>query len=161
MSHARALRVIGQTLEASQVSVFKLEKSEDCYRLWIAKDLFCFDEAEILRVDAQAQKRRAKQLTFPRPPSSLSQQIRALGDHFDRIQVRYFRLVWTSDCVIVEYQRFDEDRNAKVFTAEELRQLGLNRSLLRSPGSNSRSLNPLPVGLEEGDYQRRTSKIGE
>jgi hypothetical protein len=56
MSHAKSLRVIGATLEAAQVTSFKLEKHAAPYRLWIAKRLFCFGPADISRLDARAQK---------------------------------------------------------------------------------------------------------
>lgn len=57
MSHAKSLRVIGATLEAAQVTSFKLEKHAAPYRLWIAKRLFCFGPADISRLDARAQKK--------------------------------------------------------------------------------------------------------
>ena len=133
MSHAKSLRVIGQTLEAAQVTTFKLAKGADSYRLWIGKRLFCFAQADISRLDAQAQKKRTNHSTTgTRPSTSLSQQLRALGGHLDRIEVRAFRIVWTGDFAILDYKRANGERNRRAFTAEELRQRGLHRSLLRS-----------------------------
>ena len=76
MSHAKSLRVIGATLEAAQVTSFKLEKHAAPYRLWIAKRLFCFGPADISRLDARAQKNH-----FTRGSTSLSQQLRAAALH--------------------------------------------------------------------------------
>ena len=132
MSHAKSLRVIGQTLEAADVRAFKLETHASSYRLWIAKRLFCFGPADILRLDALAGNKR--QTHFTRPSTSLSQQLRALGGQLDRIKARAFRIVWTGGAAILEYERVNGERNRRVFTAEELRQVGLNRSLLRSSG---------------------------
>ena len=133
MSHAKSLRVIGQAVEAMQVTSFTLEKHDDSYQVWIAKQLFYFSPADISRLDAQAQKRRRNPPTSAtQPPKSLSQQLRALGGHLDRTEVCSFRLVWSGDSAILDYERVNGERNYKAFTAEELRQLGLHRSLLRS-----------------------------
>ena len=131
MSHAKSLRVIGQTLQAAQVTTFKLEKHASAYRLWIARRLYCFGPADISRLDARAQKKRKNHFTRP-SNALLSQQLRALGGHLDRTEVCSFRLVWSGDSAILDYERVNGERNYKAFTAEELRQLGLHRSLLRS-----------------------------
>ena len=141
MSHAKSLRVIGQTLQAAQITTFKLQKHAVPYRLWIAKCLFCFGPADISRLDARAQKKRKSH--FSRPSNALlSQQLRALGGHLDRIEARAFRIVWTGGFAILEYERVNGERNRRVFTAEELRQVGLNRSLLRSSGYLLPQLHP-------------------
>ena len=132
MSHAKALRVIGQTLEGARVREFKLEKNTDTYQLWIAKRLFSFGPGDISRLDAQAQKRRRNHFTATRLSTSLSQQLRALGGHLDRIGVSSFRIVWMAGSALLRYERASGERNSRTFTLEELRQLGLHRTLLRS-----------------------------
>ena len=132
MTHAKSLRVIGQTLQDARVPRFKLEKRADSFRLWIAKRLFCFNPADISRLDAEAQKRRKKRAIATRPPISLPQQLRALGSLLDRIEVCAFRVVWSGGSAILDYERVNGERNHKVFTVEELRQLDLHRGLLRS-----------------------------
>jgi hypothetical protein len=134
MSNDRALRVIGQTLEGAGIATFELEKQTHFYRLWIgSKHLFCFGPADISRLDAQGQKKRRGHPATARPPlASLSQQLRALGGALDRIEASAFRIMWTSDSAVLRYERSNGERNSRVFTAKELRQLGLHRSLLRS-----------------------------
>ena len=132
MSHAKSLRVIGQTLQAAKVTSFKLEKHADGYRLWIAKRQFHFAPADISRLDAAAQKRRRSHRAVTRWSTSLSQQLRALGGYVDKIEVRSFRIVWAGDSAILEYERINGERKHRLFTAEELVQLGLQRSSLRS-----------------------------
>ena len=149
MSHARSLRVIGQTLDGAQVARFKLVNSDGCYRLWIGKDLFCFDQGEILRLDAQCRSKRAGHPNLSGQHGTVSQQLRALGDYLDRLRVCEFRLVWTGNCAILDYRRFDSDRNSRVFTVEELRQLGLHRSLLRSTPYLYRTVNPSSATVEK------------
>jgi hypothetical protein len=93
MSHAKSLRVIGQSLEAAQVPRFKLTKDAERYQLWIAKYQFCFSPGDIARLE--------------------------------------------------EYESsLNKSRNSRVFTAEELRQLGLRRRLLRSTPYLAQQLNP-------------------
>lgn len=132
MSHAKSLRAIGQTLQAARVTTFKLEKNADLYRLWIANRLFCLGPADISRLDTQARKRRANHPTANRPLTALPPQLRALGGYLDRVEVRTFRIVWTGASALLEYERVTGERNRRVFPVEELRQLGLHRSLLRS-----------------------------
>jgi hypothetical protein len=92
MSHAKSLRVIGQALEAAQIATFELEKYSPQYMIWTvsvseagqrilrnalrhdkvtpqevrarANHVFCFSPADILRLDAQAQKQRRNQSFF-------------------------------------------------------------------------------------------------
>jgi len=152
MSHAKSLRVIGQALEAARIATFELEKHDQHYLVWILsltkaeelilgdtlseKDtapLFCFSPADISRLDAQAQKRRRNQSSSTtRDSKMLSHQLRTLGDHLDRIDVSAFHIVWTADSVILDYQPLDGQRHCRTFAPEELRQLCLHRSLLRS-----------------------------
>ena len=133
MSHAKSLRVIGQSLEAAKVATFELEKQGQRYLVWIASRVFCFSPADISRLDAQAQKRRRNQSSSTtRDSKMLSHQLRTLGDHLDRIDVSAFHIVWTADSVILDYQPLDGQRHCRTFATEELRQLCLHRSLLRS-----------------------------
>jgi hypothetical protein len=155
MSRAKSLRAIGQTLQTARVTTFKLEKHADLYRLWIANRLFCFGPADISRLDAQARKRRANHPSANRPSTALPQQLRALGCHLDRIEVRAFRIVWTGGSALLEYERVTGERNHRVFAAEELRQVGLHRSLLRS----SHDLFPrLDTRLTPGNHRNKPGK---
>jgi hypothetical protein len=162
MSHAKSLRVIGQSLEAARIPTFELEKHDQHYLVWIislakaeelilrdplsekhgvpqsdgkptANPLFCFNRADISRLDAQAQKRRRNQSSSAAQLSKmLSHQLRTLGDHLDRIEVRAFQIVWTPGFVLLDYQPVDGRRNSRIFTAEELQQLCLHGKRLRS-----------------------------
>jgi hypothetical protein len=153
MSHAKSLRVIGQSLEAARIPTFELEKHDQHYLVWIvslakaeglilgdplsgkhampqsdrkptANPLFCFSRADISRLDAQAQKRRRNQSSSAAQLSKmLSHQLRTLGDHLD---------VWTPGFVLLDYQPVDGRRNSRIFTAEELQQLCLHGKRLRS-----------------------------
>jgi hypothetical protein len=152
MSHAKSLRVIGQTLEAARIATFELEKYGPQYMVWsvavtetgermmrdalrrdkggaqdacdIANRVFCFSPGDISRLDGQAQKQRRNLSSSGTPPSKLiSHGLRTLGDHFDRMHVTAFRIEWALNSVSIDYQRMNELRNSKTFTAEELRYL--------------------------------------
>jgi hypothetical protein len=162
MSHARSLRVIGQSLETARVLTFELEKYGPQYMIWTdsitaageallrnalmrnnaasqearhaqPNRVFCFSSADILRLDAQAQKQRRNQSLSGTPPHKLlSHGLRTLGDHFDRMQVNAFRIEWTLGSVSIHYQRVNGPAHTKKFTIEEVRQLCAQPSLRRS-----------------------------
>jgi hypothetical protein len=162
MSHARSLRVIGQSLEAARISTFELEKYGPQYMVWTdsvtdaaeailrnalrhnkaasqearhsqVNRVFCFSPADISRLDAQAQKQRRNQSLSATPTAKLlSHGLRTLGDHFDRMQVNAFRVEWTMGSVSIHYQRVNGPSNCKTFTIEELQKLCAHPSLRRS-----------------------------
>jgi hypothetical protein len=159
MSHAKSLRVIGQSLEAARISTFELEKYGPQYMLWTDSvteageailqnalrhnkaasqearhpRVFCFGPADISRLDAQAQKQRRNQSQSATPAEKLlSHGLRTLGDHFDRMQVHGFRIEWAMDSVSIHYQRVNGPSHSKTFTVEELRELCAHSSLRRS-----------------------------
>ena len=162
MLHAKSLRVIGQLLEAAGIAAFELEKNDQYYVVssasvttageWILRNAlrdndissqcdrqstanrpFYFRPADILRLDAQAQKkRRNHSCSVIRTSTLLSHRLRTLGDYLDRTQVSVFHIVWTLDSVIIDYQRVDGQCNCRIFTAEELQRLGLHPRFQRS-----------------------------
>jgi hypothetical protein len=162
MVHAKSLRVIGQSLEAARVEAFELEKHDEYYVVWsnclteagewILKNAlsngdlfaqrrrestgnrtFCFRPADITRLDAQSQKKRTNHSSAHMQASKLlSQRLRTLGDHLDRTEVHTFHISWTPDCVSIDYQGPDGQRDRRTFTAEKLQQLSLHTRFRRS-----------------------------
>lgn len=161
MSHAKSLRVIGQAVEAARIATFEVEKYGPQYMVWsdsvteagewilrnalgdnvMAQDtrhrtanrVFCFDPADISRLDAQAQKKRRNNSFSDTPASrSCSHALRSLGDHLDRMQVNAFRIEWTVGAVILDYQRVGGQRHCRTFTPEEVHELCFHPRLRRS-----------------------------
>ena len=162
MAQAKSLRVIGQSLEVARLTAFELETDGPNFVLrsnsltktgeWILRHALSpndiseqsarqlpvsrsarFSPADISRLDHQAQKQRRNDF----PPdtqaySRLSQLLRALGDHLDRIQVSAFHISWTSDSVSVDFQSLDGQPDSRTFTAEKLQQLGSHSRFRRS-----------------------------
>ena len=152
MTHARSLRVIGQSLETAKVRVFELETDGPDYIVrtdfltkateWIlrfalgvqdvseetsghspVKKSVRFTRADISRLDDQEQKQRKTTSMDKQMHGRLSQVMRSVGDDLDAIEASAFSMSWTYDSVSVDYQSLDGQRDARTFTAERLEQL--------------------------------------
>jgi hypothetical protein len=160
MAHSESLRVIGQLLEAGQVQAFELEadgpnyfvKSDSLTHIgeWVLRDALdrvevskegrsrtidspsvCFSLSEIYQLDRQAQLRRRRESSSD-SYSRLSQLLRTLGNHLDRMNVGSFQICWASDSVSVVFQLLDGQCDSLTFTQEKLQRLGLSSRFRRS-----------------------------
>lgn len=160
MQNAKCLRVIGQCVEAARVSVFAVEQKGQDYFLsvdsldktgeWILCNAlattapsraprstdnrrFCFSLADIARLDLAAQKQRSvRSAGTAQGAKSLSQALRAVGDHLDITETVCFRLSWKFDDSVLEYQDRDGRLDSRRFTIERLERLGLHSRFRRS-----------------------------
>jgi hypothetical protein len=161
MAYAKALRVIGQSLEVARVTTFELDKDGQDYLVrsdsltqtgdWILRNAISesdfteqsgrrstvrslrFTPVDISRLDFHRQKqRRTHSSSQTQGSSKLSQLLRSLGDHLDRTEVSSFHILWTPDSVSVDYQESDGQSDSRTFTAEKLQQLGLHSRFRRS-----------------------------
>jgi hypothetical protein len=159
MAHAKALRVIGQSLEMAKLRVFELETDGANYVLtsdsltaasaWILRHALTlqkdmseeiqsgtghavrFTPTDIAQFEDQAQKQRRTSTTDNQIHGRLSQLLRTLGDHFDRTEVRAFQVSWTYDLVSVNFHLPDGDKESRTFTADKLGQLGWHSRIRR------------------------------
>jgi len=92
-----------------------------------------YETLDIVRLDAQGRKKRRKH-TFSqtRGAKTLSQLLRTVGEHLDRIEVSAFTVSWSTDSVSVDYQRAEGGREREDFTLKQVRELGLHMQLHRS-----------------------------
>lgn len=164
MTHAKSLRVIGQSLEVVRLAAFELETDGPNYVVksdsltqtgeWILRHALSpndssaqgsrqstvsrslrFTPADILRLDDQAQKQRGFKSSGDTPVSrKLSQLLRALGDHLDRTEAGAFHMSWTSGSVSVDFQSLDGQSDSRTFTVEKLEQLGSHSRFRRLSG---------------------------
>jgi hypothetical protein len=133
MLHSRSLRIIGQALEASKVASFKIAARSDVYRVFVGDVMFRFDAAALSRVSALVQANKPNMFVLTsRVRPSLSEQLRAVGGFTDRMEVDEFRIVWTQNFAILDYEEADAELMHRVFTAEELQKLALHPPLPRS-----------------------------
>jgi hypothetical protein len=171
MYHAKALRVIGQSLETARVATFEVEKQEYDYLVkcsalttageWILRSAtsenfladplnrrplstggFRFTPLDVSRLDAQWQKRRRNRSSLETQISSgLSQLLRTVGDHLERTGANVFHISWNTDSVSIEYLQPDGGRESRTFTIAKLHELGLHSRFRRS----SRPLSNIPA----------------
>ena len=98
--------------------------------------LLRFTRIDISRLESQGQrKRRAHSSAQTQASKNLSQLLRSLGDHLDRIKASAFRVTWTPDSVSVDYQKADGLSDSRQFSPERLRQLDLHTRFRRSSGT--------------------------
>jgi hypothetical protein len=160
MAHAKALRVIGQSLEVAKLRVFALETDGPNYVVtsdtltpaseWILRHALAtnsqdmsaetssktsrsvrFTPTDISRLDDQALKQRRANSTDRQVHGRLSQLLRTLGDHFDKSQVSTFQISWMYDSVSVNFHLPDGEHDSRSFTAEKLGQLGWHSRVRR------------------------------
>lgn len=133
MGHSKALRVIGQSLEAARLSEFEVSCDGSDYVLssenltpaeeWILQHAItpteagrgafslqrqvgsaCFSSAAISRLDDQAKRqRRSDTLPTNKSYSRLSQLLRVLGDYLDQRNVSGFRILWKQNSANVDF----------------------------------------------------------
>jgi len=158
--------VIGQSLEVTRVAAFELEKDGQHYVLrtdslsqtdeWILRNALSeygfterreqraevdrglrFSPLAIARLDAEGRKKR-NNLALPHRQEStkLSQLLRTLGDHLDKVGVSTFHISWMPDAVSVEYLERGGQRDRRTFTREKLQQLGFHTRFRRSSGAS-------------------------
>jgi hypothetical protein len=90
----------------------------------VGNDWLRYDSTDISWLDAQGRKsRRSASFAQVRGVSRLSQLLRTLGEHLDRIEASTFNISWSPDFVSVDYQVSDGQREQKTFTVEQLHKL--------------------------------------
>ena len=164
MAHSKSLRVIGQSLEVAKIPVFELEADGPNYVVkcdsltqmgeWVLRHALSrndfseqitrqstatrsvqFSPGDISRLDKQAQLQKGRKSSQPESPARLSQLLRTLGDHLDRMKASAFQICWASDSVSVYFQFLDGEFGSRTFTVEKLQQLGSSSRFLRSSGA--------------------------
>src|SRR5437899_864380 len=102
----------------------------------VGNDWLRYDSTDISWLDAQGRKsRRSASFAQVRGVSRLSQLLRTLGEHLDRIEASGFKISWAPNSVSVEYQTSDGNHDRKSFTAEKVHELGLHMRFRRSSRS--------------------------
>lgn len=133
MLHSQSLNTVGLALEAAKIVTFKIDNKSEAYRVCVGEVGFRFDAAALSRLSALIQKKKSDRfLQASRLRSSLSEQLRAVGNYIDRIEIDEFRIVWTHNFAILDYEQADAELSHRVFTAEELQELALHRPPPRS-----------------------------
>jgi hypothetical protein len=90
--------------------------------------VLCYEPPDISWLDAQGQKKRRKQSYPPIVGAGkLSQLLRAVGGHLDRMETTVFKISWAASSVSIDYHLpGGGDRERKDFSVEKLHDLGLH-----------------------------------
>lgn len=84
-------------------------------------------------LDAQGRKKRRKRLSAQATGTmKLSQLLRAVGRHLDRLEPHAFTVSWSQDGVVVDYELPDGRRISETLSKEKLRELTIRMRLQRS-----------------------------
>ncbi|HKY07682.1 MAG TPA: hypothetical protein VJQ55_05560 [Candidatus Binatia bacterium] len=84
-------------------------------------------------LDAQGRKRRRRRFSAQATGTmKVSQLLRAVGRHLDRVEPHAFSIQWTEDSVIVDYQTADGQNLREVFPVEKLRELTVRSRFRRA-----------------------------
>ena len=150
LTHAQALRVIGQTLSVLSLESFAVVKNDDDYvvssgdpvrgqrsflfrtwnrllgrrRLKIPKPMR-FSAPKILQIDAERRLQRAP--GSPDDRHDLSFMLRVIGDYLDRKKVERFTIDWSQSSYNVHHDNYQER-----FTVEDLYNFGIRMYLRRA-----------------------------
>ena len=157
LSHAQALRVIGQKLVPRGVNSFELAKRGNDYIVLINRDesgrhtpvkktVFSKIIQGILgHVDADKEtlnrlyfsdwdllvadieQQSKRKLDSPKDIRDIAFVLRVIGDYMDRKAAREFTVSWSTDSIKVGY-----DRKTESFTLQNLYDFGINMYLKRS-----------------------------
>jgi hypothetical protein len=159
MPYSRSLRIIGQSLENAKLQRFELETDGSNYLVqidsmdgaseWILRQAVSpvaresilegsvrFTPDDISRLDDHAEKQRKINSSQTQTYRRLSQLLRVLGDHLDRMEVKKFHISWTSSSVVVDFQLPDGRTDFRTFTSEKLEQLGSHSRFRRASHTN-------------------------
>jgi hypothetical protein len=93
-----------------------------------------FDTSYIAWIDAQGQRKRRRRVsTQATGTKQLSQLMRTLGRHLDRVEPHEFKISWSPTEVAIEYQTAHGNREEETLTVEKLRELTLLMRFRRAP----------------------------
>ncbi|HEY7218146.1 MAG TPA: hypothetical protein VH985_07105 [Candidatus Binatia bacterium] len=84
-------------------------------------------------LDAQGRKKRRKRLSAQTTGRSrVSQLLRTLGKHLDRLEPHTFTISWSGDAICVDYEMADGQRVQEVLSIEKLRELTVRSRFRRA-----------------------------
>ncbi len=91
-----------------------------------------FSRADIFRLDDEARLQRGRNSPQPNAFRRLSQQLRTLGGHLDRMNASAFQICWECDSVAVFFRRLDGQRDSITYTPNNLERMSSSSRFRRS-----------------------------
>ena len=92
-----------------------------------------YDPAYVSWLDAQGCKRRRRRFSAQATGTmKVSQLLRTVGKHLDRVEPHAFTIQWTNDSVLIDYQLADGQTMSEVFPLAKLRELTVRSRVQRA-----------------------------
>ncbi|MGH7798021.1 MAG: hypothetical protein ACREQ2_24425 [Candidatus Binatia bacterium] len=92
-----------------------------------------YGQSYISWLDAQGRKKRRRRFSAQATGTmKVSQLLRTVGKHLDRVEPHAFTISWTKDAVFVDYELSDGQRIREVLSASKLRELTVRSRVRRA-----------------------------
>ncbi len=92
-----------------------------------------YDPAYVSWLDAQGRRKRRRRFSAQATGNmKVSQLLRTLGKHLDRLEPHSFSISWTKDGILVDYQLGDGQRIREIMLIDKLRELTVRSRVRRA-----------------------------
>ncbi len=92
-----------------------------------------YDPPYVSWLDAQGRKRRRKRFSAQATGTmKVSQLLRAVGKHLDRVEPHAFSIQWTKDAVFLDYESADGQTIRETLSVDKLRELTVRSRIRRA-----------------------------
>lgn len=92
-----------------------------------------YDPGYVSWLDAQGRRRRRKRLSAQTTGTSrVSQLLRTLGKHLDRVEPHAFTISWTGEAIRLDYELADGQKVREVLSIDKLRELTVRSRFRRA-----------------------------
>ena len=102
-------------------------------RLMGEKGSLRYDPPYISWLDAQGRKRRRRRFSAQAAGTmNISQLLRAVGKHLDRVEPHAFTISWANAAVLVDYELSDGQKIREILSADKLREMTVRSRIRRA-----------------------------
>lgn len=92
-----------------------------------------YDPSYVSWLDAQGRKKRRRRFSAQATGTmKVSQLLRTLGKHLDRVEPHAFSIRWTKDAVLVDYELGDGQTINEILSVDKLRELTVRSRVRRA-----------------------------
>jgi hypothetical protein len=92
-----------------------------------------YDPAYVAWLDAQGRKKRRRRFSAQATGTmKVSQLLRTVGRHLDRVEPHAFSIRWTKDAVFMDYELADGQTISEILSFEKLRELTVRSRVRRA-----------------------------
>jgi hypothetical protein len=92
-----------------------------------------YDPSYVAWLDAQGRKKRRRRFSAQATGTmKVSQLLRTVGRHLDRVEPHAFNIRWTKDAVVMEYELGDGQTVSETLTIDKIRELTVRSRVRRA-----------------------------